>query len=312
MKFRKSLVISFVLLSSLSGHIAMAEQLDKPTISYNQELQDWGDHSYFANDDVYVPARAFLETAGYSIEWNERERCVIATKGDLFKIQAYIDTNILEINGLHGLVTFENSLEMHDNSLYIPLKKMAKVTGAKLNMDKENVTIIPLETLLQPYSFGTMKQTIKSQTTNLKLKSENQESLTYEGNVFSDIPGTITYEFLNDELRDIHFIIEPQSSSDTYFQDVFSELLAVYGDPSTLDPHFVHTSDSTMIESYKKSVEGKPWKEVSKKYEQGFWAGDLFITANWEKPSGENILLSLRNDEEHNSALLEIDIHKVH
>lgn len=289
MKTLKMLFLSFAFFCCFFIGSAAAEEKLQPVISYGGHVQDWSGLAFFENDEVYVPARAFLETAGYVIEWDDATKSMIAKRGELFKIVANMEVNKLDVSGFDRQASYDHLLKMQDHSIFIPLLKLADILWMQTNIEHEKVTILPFETMFHPHPIGASREEVKMYKYRLTILSEDERYLTYKGDVLPHTPGTVTFEFSNGGLHRIQYSIQPITPSDTYALKMISSMVDIYGQLFSFDPYFYQYMNKELVDRYLNAAKGKPLNEKLEEYSKGVWAGDLYLAGGWTLETGEMI-----------------------
>ncbi len=87
------------------------------------------------NDRTMLPARFVAEKLGATVEWNNDERKVIVTKGEV-EIIIIIDSDIAYVNG--KAVTLDSKAFIENDRTYTPVRFVAESLGAKVEWNNTN------------------------------------------------------------------------------------------------------------------------------------------------------------------------------
>ncbi|MGM9551730.1 MAG: RICIN domain-containing protein [Clostridia bacterium] len=133
MKKLISLLLVFIMLFS----ITVFASDEKITVIINNNEVVLGGDVIIQNDAPYIPMRAFCEYLGYSVKWDDEERCAVAVNSNN-EIKIPVDEKWVKKNGLKNSMTNETIIIA--GSTYMPIDAL-KGFEATYSFDKEKNTV---------------------------------------------------------------------------------------------------------------------------------------------------------------------------
>lgn len=169
------------------------------------------------NDRTMVPMRKIFETFGANIEWESETKSIKATTESL-EIELQIGNNKATVKNLSGDVkeiTLDSEPTIVDERTLVPVRFIAESLEKKVDWDKENRTVIIIDTdfisekiknnAQNLYEYLTMPMAqIKSTEGTMKVsaKLDYKDSDEKSNNTSLNIAGTIDFK-LNEEFVDL-------------------------------------------------------------------------------------------------------------
>lgn len=86
-----------------------------------------------------IPVRALTEALGATVEWNEKERTVLVTKGDV-RIQIQVDNRVAFVNGER--VELDVPAQNICNRVFVPLRFLSQALKAKVDYYPEGQVVV--------------------------------------------------------------------------------------------------------------------------------------------------------------------------
>lgn len=122
--FRGGFLLLFLFLCSMQTTAAASIRifLDDKAVSFTEE-------PFIENERVLVPMRGILESLGYSVQWQEAEKTVLAQKGET-QLSLRIHEKTATVNGKR--VALPAPATIKNERTFVPLRFMAEYSGAEV------------------------------------------------------------------------------------------------------------------------------------------------------------------------------------
>ncbi|GIM47246.1 hypothetical protein DNHGIG_27950 [Collibacillus ludicampi] len=118
-----------------NGASPSEEQSSSITVFVNGKKQSYDPAPIVVNGRTLVPMRAIFETLGAKVEWDEKTRTAIATKGNI-SIRLQLDSNVASINGL--TIHLEANPQVKNGRMMVPARFVSEALGAQVTWDDRN------------------------------------------------------------------------------------------------------------------------------------------------------------------------------
>ena len=142
MKFKK--IICIVLAVMLLGSLGLYSHAQEVTVKIDEEKLNCTTPARIENGSTMVPMRAIFEALGMSVEWNNDEKSVTATKGDKV-VKLVIGEKEMELNGEKVELNVAPFIE--NGSTMVPVRAVSESVDATVEWkgDKNTVEITTAE-----------------------------------------------------------------------------------------------------------------------------------------------------------------------
>jgi hypothetical protein len=142
LSFKRLRLTSFALVCSMLIAIiptpASAQEVSKPHIYIQQELQQWTQAPFIREGSTMVPMRALFEKLGFQVTWDADKQTAVAVKGGL-SISLSINRGTALVNETVYYLDVTPVLE--DGNTYIPLRFISEAAGADVVWDESSRSI---------------------------------------------------------------------------------------------------------------------------------------------------------------------------
>lgn len=98
-----------------------------------------------------IPVRAVIMGLGASVDWDDEERKIIVTKGDI-TVELFIDEYVFYINGKKK--ELDVPAQLISNRTFVPLRFLALALNINVNYDEENDEVIIGDEILESFTIG--------------------------------------------------------------------------------------------------------------------------------------------------------------
>ena len=126
----------FLILFACSIQTAAAASVN---ITLNGKLLSFDTAPYVEGGRTLVPVRGVLESLGYSVQWQEETKTVLAAKEDI-NISLPIDSNTVTVNNTE--VTIDAPARLNGSRTFVPLRFLAEYSGAEVHWDAASSTVV--------------------------------------------------------------------------------------------------------------------------------------------------------------------------
>lgn len=175
MKFKK--IICIVLTIMLLGSLGLSSHAQEVVVKIDEEKLDCTTPARIENGSTMVPMRAIFEALGMSVEWNNNEKSVTATKGDKV-VKLVIGEKVMELNGKKVELNVAPFIE--NGSTMVPVRAVSESVDATVEWkgDKNTVEITTAE-----YEANKDKWKENTGTINVSSMTASGKGVEISGNV---------------------------------------------------------------------------------------------------------------------------------
>lgn len=135
----KRMIKGFFLFLILFGCCVQTVAAAPVSVTLNGSPIPFDTAPYIENGRVMVPMRGILESLGYSVQWENETKTVLATKGEV-AISLPLDSTTVTVNNTE--VTIDTPARLNGTRTFVPLRFLAEYSGADVRWDNTTFTVI--------------------------------------------------------------------------------------------------------------------------------------------------------------------------